>query len=168
MATINTTTAAADHPVTWADLKYWLRLDDESEKTYLLALAGDALDYAEEYTESTLLARSVVTEHTERAGSYDLPRGPVNSITAVVDGDGEQVHDYRVIKTGTWQRLLINADYAMPLTITYNAGFSVLPRLVKRAILLHCEMLYRNRGGEGDMAGINRCYDPYRRNVWLG
>ena len=162
--------ASSEFPILWTDIKYWLRLDGTSEQSQLLSLAADALAYAENYCEATLANRSLVTKHykSQSQSKYFLPRGPVTAIASIVDADDRNITDFEYTADALADYVRIDDPYKLPITITYASGYSTLPNQLKRGILCHIELLYRERSGGGDMSGIHRCYDPYKRSQWVG
>jgi hypothetical protein len=163
-------TVSDDNPIAWADIKYWLRLDTNDEQTQLLDLSANAVAYAEGYTEASLYPKTLSAVYPDimAKSEYPLLQGPIVAITSVVDGDGMTITDYTLKTIGNDSFVKINVGHSAPVTITYSAGYTALPRRLKQGVLCHIELLYRERGGGGDMTGIHRFYDPYRRSQWVG
>src|SRR5688572_28791563 len=107
------------NPIEWSALKWKLRQDDEEQKSELMALALESVAEAERITEASFVARDLTVIHYEKEPAYFLPRGPLNSIESVTDGDGIEIaeDDYSVEEDGNFSYLVIDVDHAMPLTI---------------------------------------------------
>ena len=196
-------TPPASEPVTLAEAKAWARVDSADEDAVLTGLVAAARAAAEEY-----LGRSLVTQTWKltldpcgRRGewfegtydlpvdyfdgdlprAFDLPRGPVASVTSVTTYDPSNVAalfaapNYRLDAAGA--RLLLNPNAYWPgnlraaggCEIVYVAGYgksSSVPQPIKTGILIHAASLYEQRGQCTDaMAlppGAEQLYRPYR------
>ena len=174
-----------------SDLKTHLRLDDDSEDSYLSTLLLSASDYAAGY-----LGKSLIT--TELRRQYDmasigpqlqpvrlgrnviyLPLGPVTAVDSVevLDRDGEateiEASDYTLDTESQPARIYLHEYHTGReiafLRIDYTAGYGAsaedVPQLIQHGILMHAAYLYEHRGDcDAQSAAIKSgAIDTYRR-----
>jgi uncharacterized phiE125 gp8 family phage protein len=141
------TTAPAERPVTWNQVKAHLRLDATDEREYVLELIDAATQHAMDAMSCSLVSQRITA--TFYCGEpVNLPRGPLLSIVSVVDDDGRAITDYDVRRRGLTDYLVFNEGYAAPLTVVYTAGYATaaaVPADVKHAIRTHVATLYGMR-----------------------
>lgn len=140
-----------DRFIAWDSARVHLRLDLPDDRAYVLDLIDAATAYAEGAMDSSLGTQTI------EATFYDgdklwLPRGPIQSITSVVDANNTTITDYTVEGYGTIDVLKVNRPYKGPLVVTYTAGFDAVPADVKQAILCHVGTLYEFRESIGTAA----------------
>jgi hypothetical protein len=165
-------------PVSYADAKAWLRLDNDDDQAIVTALISTAREFAETSTQSTLVTRQIAatwydTDSPPQWGMVQLPRGPVVSIDAVEDRDGnpQDTSGFEVRRYGTTDYLYLHSG-TWPGTVTYTAGTAVAPS-IKTAILLHVAHLYANREATNDKAqnvvafGLQAIHDQHRAGGYL-
>ena len=196
-------TPPASEPVTLAEAKAWARIDSTDEDAVLTSLIIAARSAAEEY-----LRRSLVTQTWKLTldlpcgrgdwfdGTYDLPvnsfdgelprafelpRGPVASVTSVTTYDSSNTSalfapsNYRIDASG--DRLILNYGAIWPANvrpqagceIVYTAGYGTsasVPQPIKTGILIHVASLYEQRGQCADAMdlppGAKQLYGQYR------
>lgn len=155
-ATLTLVTVPASEPLTLAEAKTWLRIDESADDSRVAAMIAAAREVIEEHTGRQLITatwRLTLDEFPEWA--IDLPRGPVQSITAVqyVDtaGDTQTLSSasYRFVAA---QNLIepayglswpITRSQAGAVTIDYVSGTSTAPERAKQAmrfLLAHWDM----------------------------
>src|SRR4051794_24973698 len=108
------TTAATGNVIEWASLKTHLRVDNDAERDYVLELQNAAVANACEAMECSLLSQTYTATFYADERIY-LPRGPVTSVTSVVDDNGQTIttSGYTLGRVG-------NADYlAMRVSFKY-------------------------------------------------
>lgn len=163
-------------PITYAEAKAHLRLDNDDEVSYITTLIDVVVSYAEGETESLLTARAVTVVHYDPPTSdqkYVLPLGPVNSLTSVADDNGA-ITDYDLYYVGNKFFVKPNAGTELPLTIVYNGGYSAVPADLKHAMLIHLAHLYMNREANARNIGdqvqhsLTAIYNRYRRSEFVG
>lgn len=141
-----------DAPVSWAQAKVHLRLSSDDEQDYVEDLIDAATDHAEEAMACTLMARErSVTFY--RGGPMYLPKGPLISVTSIIDADAKTITDYDLEKVGNADLLTINEGFTYPLEVVYQAGYasaSDIPAAIRQAILCHVGTLYENRESVSD------------------
>src|SRR5579862_225427 len=123
------TSQPAAEPVTYAQAKAQVRADDDSEQSLITSYIVAARLYGEQATGKTWVQRNVQAKFWEQKDRYNLPRGPVQSITSIVDGNGNTVSssNYQLRKIGNTDYVYFtgntpNVD-AGPVVITYVAGY---------------------------------------------
>ena len=195
-------TPPASEPVTLAEAKAWARIDTADDDGLLAGLIAAARQAAEEYLRRSLVTQTwrltvdgeaggrgewtpgvydLPVNHFDAAlpDAIDLPRGPVQSITAVTTYDAANAAavfapaGYRCDPA----RLLLNPGYSWPAglrtpggtDILYTAGYGApadVPRPIRTGLLIHAASLYEQRGLCDDAAGLPpgclALYAPYR------
>lgn len=152
------TTQPASEPVTYAEAKAQIHLDDDEEQTYVEGLIKVARRYAERVLSQCLVNRTVVATFYDSTTWVGLPRGPVpaaNRITSVEDRDGNAVTVYEVRRIGNQDGLYFSNAPSFPLTVTYTAGYGDaddVPEDTKHAMLMHIAHLFRKREAVTDKA----------------
>lgn len=168
------TSAPATEPLTLAEAKLYLRVDNTDEDTLISDLIVAARMMAE-----TWLRRSLITQAWKIA--YDdgipedvqLPMGPVNSVSSVVAVNRDasvQVID----SAGYWldaaqNRLMLdNPLLGFRIEITYATGYgdaAAVPTPIKQGMLAHIAALYDSRGENGETSLPEQAaalYAPFR------
>lgn len=188
MAGLERMTPPAVEPLTLAEARLHLRLDDTAEDTLVSALIVAARQMAEQH-----LGRALITQGFRLwldrwpAGrrALDLPRPPLSAVSAVTtyDEDG----DATVLDPASWLadvvavpgRLVLRAGTATPfgsraanaVSIDYEAGYgdaaTDVPEPVRRGMALLLGHLFESReaGGEGLRPlplGVEALWAPYR------
>lgn len=134
-------------PVTWAEAKAQCKITLDSEQSYVESLIEAAADYAQEAMACSLMQQTLQIIF-ETGDDLLLPRGPILSITSVVDADDDDISSYRLVHVGKLSRLVLNQAATFPLTVTYEAGHSVaalIPASIRLAIKQHVASLYAVR-----------------------
>ena len=189
-------------PVTVQEVKDYLRLEgfiDDSDSlstdftdddTLIGELITSAREGLEEWTGLSFIPKTWEIEFTNLAGNFVIPFGPENSITSLTDLAGNFVIPFGPVNSITsltdsdddltaitvYTLTIDNAKLKTPLQadmiMTYEAGYSVLPKRLKEAILKEVAYRYTHRGDE-ELRGV--CYDainlaaPFKSvGTWLG
>jgi hypothetical protein len=177
------TTSPTGTACTWEQLKAHVRPGNCSEQPYLLDLLASATTYAETKLEACLLPQTITAifdiEDIGWAGEYQfayltmlegrnrwqLPRGPILSITSVTDTNGNPVRYLRHTEG--------NADFIIPqipiartmapVTVVYQAGYEIIPADILNAIKVHVATIYFNREDTSNLATnpVHRIDDFY-------
>lgn len=178
-----TATQPATLPVTWAQLQSHLRLDDETQRDYVMEqLAAAAVDYAEGAMGRSLMTRTVTATFYARArDSLYLPRGPVTSVTGIVDAAGNTLPatSYSLEYVANAARLRVNGGLtsSVDLTVTYAAGYATaaaIPANLRHAIRMHVSHLWNNPDAYADKslvavpAGLEAFYRLHSWNTGVG
>ncbi len=171
--------------VTWEDADQHLQLDgDETQKAAVEAMIGAAWGHLD--GPDGWLGRSLGTQIVDyyRDGFYEgditLPLGPVQAVLAI---------EYRSPDDGSWVTLPADqyelrgdvvgpafgkptmsawpgvADIAEAVRIRYRAGFAILPRPIRAAILLMVADLFENPGTTSDAGSSSAIAVPMSLTV---
>jgi uncharacterized phiE125 gp8 family phage protein len=154
--------------VTWAQMQAQLRLDTADEQQLISDYVDACIEYAEQALYSSLLTRTIVVQDAapislvfwaacQPKARYELPRGPVQSITSMVDANGQVIPPANMILDGYGFLDILNVNYSSyvaPVTITYVAGYGPaaanVPADICMAIRTHVAGLWRNRESISD------------------
>ncbi len=161
----NVTTPPANLPLTWQQIKSHIKPNDE-EQSYVLDLLASATSHAEEKMECSLIPRTITaTFDRNDVGEFDsldqwttypywchthrgfwIPRGPIISITSVVDANNAAV-PYKTQQDGNRFTVIptVPIHGRLPITIVYQAGYSAVPADILNAIRVHTATMYRYR-----------------------
>lgn len=176
----------AEEPVSLAEAKAFLKVDDNAEDGLITTLIGAARLHVESVTGRALLAQSwrIVLDHWPESGVVKLPVAPLISVTAIAASDDYGAsHD---IGLGQFRsepdRLIVpRTVIGMPLTreqggieIDYVAGFGSEPEDVpadlRRALLGLVAHWHEHRdavliAGSGSVvpSGFDRALAGYKR-----
>jgi uncharacterized phiE125 gp8 family phage protein len=134
-------------PVTWASMRARLNLDDAGQRETVTEMVDEATAYAEERMQCSLMRQTITAKFWE-CEPVHLPRGPVASVTSVVDGDGNAL-TYTQSKVGNSDRLALTSNpTAYPVTVTYTAGAASaddVPADIRGVIREHAATKYLHR-----------------------
>jgi uncharacterized phiE125 gp8 family phage protein len=157
-------TPPAIEPVTLAEAKAHLRLDDDTDDDYLAAMIPAARMQVEAGIRRVLIDQTwrLSRDDWPPGGVLELPVAPVRSITEVVvyDGDGEPI----TLGPGTWRldagapaRLLLAEAPPAPLrridgievdlVAGYGASGIDVPQPLRQAVMILVARWYENREG---------------------
>ena len=159
-------TAPASTPVSLAEAKAWLRVDDAAENDLITALIAAATGMIEQITGLAIMEQTWELVLDSFADSILLPKGPVSAITWVKYIDPDSVEqtlgasNYALDAVSDPQWLVRAADASWPaiasginnVTIRFTAGVSVAADLasLKTAILMLVAHWHGNREAAGD------------------
>ena len=186
-------TSAPDvEPLTVADVKLHLRMtSDTTEDALISALITAAREYCERYTERAFMTQTVALYLDEWPDEdyIELPLAPLQSVTSVVykNSAGTETTmtvttDYIVDANSPTGRVVLaygktwpdfTAYPVNPITITYKAGYTAVPKSLRQAMLLLIGNWYENR--ESTVIGtvtkemefaVKALLDQYRFRWW--
>lgn len=162
--TLTQSSGPSIEPVSRADMKLHLRVDDTADDGYIDSLIQAAREWCEDFTNRQFIqATWVLYLDAFPAWNILLPRPPLSSITSIayIDTGGTSQtfssDDYTVDTDSTPGRVYPNYDESWPatraqqkaVTITYVAGFGTattdVPESINQAIKLLCGHWYENR-----------------------
>jgi hypothetical protein len=140
-----TDTAPVTEPVTLAEAKLYCRVTNSVDDNQISLMIKQAREAVEVDTGLSLIPKTAVVWFTNWNSSFDLPYGPVNSITSLINeqGDTIAVGDYTLIG-GKFPKLIRPAY--QNLKFTYTCGYTTIPNDLKIAILDQVSYDYENRG----------------------
>ncbi|MCF4166478.1 phage head-tail connector protein [Zavarzinia compransoris] len=188
MAGLERVTPPAVEPLSLAEARLHLRLDDTAEDTIVAALIVAARQMAEQHLRRALITQGFrlwLDAWPLGRRALDLPRPPLAAVSAVAtyDEDG----DASVLDPASWLadvvavpgRLVLRAGAATPfgaraanaIAIDYEAGYGPaatdVPEPIRRGMALLLGHLFESReaGGEGLRPlplGVEALWAPYR------
>jgi uncharacterized phiE125 gp8 family phage protein len=167
--TLTLITPPAVTPVSAAEMKRWLRIDDDEEQAEIEAMIGDAVDHVDGW--SGILGRAMIEQTWELtldafpACDIQIPLGPLIGVTSIKYDDPDGIEQtlsasaYEVdnLREPGW--VVPVSGTAWPSTIVainavrvrFTAGFgndaASVPGSVKRALRLLIAHWYQNREG---------------------
>ncbi len=157
-----TVTTPAPVPVTLAEAKTYLRIDDTAQDGVLTALIDSATDYVARQTRTTLgvtAYRLLLDGFPSEREPLLLPRPPLAAVQLItyVDPDEQQVildpSRYSVDAASLPGRIALKAGQTWPavngggyaVAVEFTAGYAQVPDLLKQAILFLVGHWYENR-----------------------
>lgn len=132
--------AEGSEPVTLNDVKEWGKIDTTADNSLITALITTSRLMCEQYTNTSLVTRTIVADINNVNGGFILPYGPVTNTPTAVDWQNEAI-------TLVWNFSQIQTPYGR-MAVTYEAGFATLPEVYRTAIMEQVLFLYEHRGEE--------------------
>lgn len=126
-------------PVTLADVLTWGKIDTNAENALITALIKTARIMCEQYTNTSIITRTIVADINNANGGLILPYGPVTGTPTAVDWQGTAL-------TLVYNFSQVQSPYGK-MTVTYTAGVTDTS-LYKTAIMQQTLFLYENRGDD--------------------
>ena len=127
--------------VTLAEVKAQCRVFSTFEDDYLTSLISPYSDLAQAYTRRMLTTGEASVFLEEYCPKIQLPFGDVTAVTEVLVDDVETT-DFTF--NPITQKVKINVSFS-EVKITFNAGFTTVPDIVKQAILIAINTTFVNR-----------------------
>lgn len=180
------TTPPGAEPLTLAEVKAHLRIDDGEEDALLLSLTGTAREYLERETGLCLLAQSwrLYLDNWPADGIVRIAKSPVRAVqTVTVYGEGGlaldvSLEDHLLDGEGRPARLWLRhppspGRMVNGIEIDFSAGYGEagtdVPDTLKRAMLIHVGHMFAYRGvlspdqrPAGIPDGYQRLVAPFR------
>lgn len=180
-AIINITETADNitEPITVQEVKDYLRLEgftdtDESTSESLSdfdfddTLIGEAITAVREMFEVkcslSLVPKTLDVVLTNLKGMVQLPRGPVTLVTGIVNSEGDAIDTDLITVVGS--KYLKSPTYEN-MTVTYDVGYTEVPKAIKLDLLRAAAYYYMNRGMESVPVFVSQLASKYSRNTWL-
>lgn len=182
-------TPASTYPVSLAEAKLHCRVDDSTDDALITALITSATEMAEQETGRAIMPQTWRLTLDAFPDAFELTRVPVQSITSLqyTDPDGATIalntgSNYRLSdwEDCTTAKVVPVAGYQWPtpkddtdvVSLTYVAGYTVVPEPIKQWIKLMISTMYENRETEAyssravsttvQMSFVGRLLDRYR------
>ena len=136
-------------PVTLQEAKDWCRIDVSDDDDIITELITAARIICEQYSNISFIERTVTARLKNELGGIYLPYGPVlsydNPVTFTDDEGTEQgATDYTIVGV---QFKAVKEPFT-ELTVSYPAGYDVLPKNLKKALLNQIAWMYEKRGDD--------------------
>jgi len=154
-------TAPTSEPITLAEAKLYLRIDNTHEDTLLTDLIVAVRMIAENWMRCSLISQSWKLAYDYGIPeSIWLPMGPVSAISSVVIVN-QDTTTQTIDPSTYWLNAAQNAMAMLgvligfQIQITYNTGYgtaAAIPRPIKQGMLTHLAAMYDSRGETGEMA----------------
>lgn len=138
-------------PVTLAEAKNWIKVETDDDDAIITMLITAARQYCEGYIGQSFVERTVtaivVNELVLNGRGIRLPYGPMGAMVSITDINGFvlDITSYKIIGESFFQ---ISSPVSSWLECIYTAGYAVLPKQFKTAILEEIAWLYQHRGDE--------------------
>jgi uncharacterized phiE125 gp8 family phage protein len=167
----NIVTPPATQPITYQQAARHLRLPDMEDQEYVNDAIADAIDAVQNEIDGSLVTQTLAVTHFDYSAQYFyLPRGPVQSISAVT-ANGLTIAStlYALEAAGTYDYLYSKILLSPPIVITYVAGYTAIPNDLRRALLVQLSQFYEFRESQSPKTltmvsnGLERIYDKRRR-----
>lgn len=160
---VKRTTDPTEYPITLAEAKAHMRVDDSDDDTLITACIAAATEYCQDYTGKQFVTATFTGKFDTLYGVIALPYPPLQSVTSItyIDTDGEEqtvsTDVYGVDTYGAVGQVFLKYEQSWPtdvrghtqdVTIVYVAGMgaaSAVPENVKAAVKLVTADLYENR-----------------------
>jgi len=147
-------------PITRADAKRWLRVDDSYDDFIIDTLIIAAREICEKYLNHSIITRTVTAILNNSCGNIYLPYGPVKAITSVTDANGNILDADQFTATGA-RFVRIKDPLQDNLKIIYTAGYEDCPAQIKIGMLCQIAYMYENRG---DDTGLKSQLSPMAKS----
>lgn len=133
-------------PVTLTEAKNWCRIDVSDDDDIITELITAARIICEQYSNISFIPRTVTARLKNPLGGIYLPYGPVTELASVTDDDLNELEigDYTITGASFKQ---IKEPFT-ELTLVYTAGYELLPKNLKKAMLNQISWMYDNRGSD--------------------
>lgn len=163
--------APSAEPVSLADVKAFLRIEDSDEDTLIESFISAARRAAEEYMSRSLAAQQWKLSYDGYPPqSVNLPYGPVNSIVSVdifqVDETSATLAAQSYYLTPARDMVLFDViPCGHRVEITYSAGATLasdVPPSIRQGIIGHVAALYEQRENAAMPESTKALYAPYR------
>lgn len=160
---VNEGSITPTEPVTLTEAKDFSRIDIDTDDDLITELITAARLMCESFTNIGFIEQERIVILNNGNGSVLLPYGPVGTISeVVVDEEILSTTEYEV--SGNQFKRLISPQVDS-ISITYESGYSELPKNLKTALLNAIYYLYDNRAQGVDNIGpiAAMLLKPYQR-----
>lgn len=153
------TSAAGTSPITLAEAKAHLRVDDTTEDTLISALIAASTALVGEMAGRVMAAETWAASYSSIEGDLVLPKSPVTGVSSVTYYDSADTlqtksnADFYLFQSDDFTSLRPKPNKAWPvtavredaITITFTAGYATLPTELRMAVLLCIGHLHEHR-----------------------
>lgn len=150
--------------VSLSEAKAYCRVTTDTENTLFELLIKQAREAIEVATGLSLMSKSVTVWFSNFDGKFQLPFGPVNSITSITTEAGTALTEAEYNLVGLQFPTLTRPIYGNMMAI-YTTGYSTqtLPADLKVAILDQVSYDYENRGLDSDTGICQKSWKACQR-----
>jgi uncharacterized phiE125 gp8 family phage protein len=161
---VQITTDVVTEPILVTEVKNYLHIDFDNDDIFISALITAARLRLERFT-GCYFAPKTVKVYAELFNDFELPYGPITSITTVRRWAGDTDFDtLTTYVTKGSQFVIFVPEICGEYELTYIAGFVTLPEDLKLAMMLEVAHRYENRGDEIKLNGFSKdLAHTYRR-----
>jgi uncharacterized phiE125 gp8 family phage protein len=126
-------------------IKLYCRVSTSVDDNQISLMIKQAREAIEVGTGLSLIPKTAVVWFTNFNGTFNLPYGPVNSFTSLIDENGDTIvaADYTLVG-GKFP--MLTRPLWKNLKATYTVGYTTIPNDLKIAILDQVSYDYENRG----------------------
>ena len=167
-------------PVSVDEIKFQLNMkfdttldyDFNDDDTFIAMLIANCREAVERHCNISIIEKEIEAEVRNECGNVALPAGPVDTITAVVDADGDAVTGYTV-KGGRYP--YVESPLYDFIKFSYTAGYAAVglkvPKSLKQAIIEEVVWRYSNRGDSNETgicsAQARNLLSQFNNKSWL-
>lgn len=142
-------------PVTLSDMLNWGKIDQSVDNALISSLITTARLICEQYTNTSIITRTIVADINNVNGGFILPYGPVTNTPTAVNWEDTAL-------TLVYNFSQIQTPYGR-MAVTYTAGFTTVPEVYKTAIMQQVLFMYENRGEGGISKEAKQLLNPLIR-----
>lgn len=157
-----TNTGVVVEPVTLTEAKNYCRITTSADDTQIELMIKSAREAVEAATGLSLIAKTAIVWFSNFNGKFELPFGPVNTFTSLVNEQGTTLTSVQYTLIGGQFPTLQRPTYAN-LKATYTVGYTTIPSDLKIAILDQVSYDYENRGLDSDTGLCNKAWKACQR-----
>lgn len=145
------TSGPSQYALTTAEVKDFLRINDNYDDLYIDLLIGAVQEQVERYMGLDTTLRTRRSYWMRTGGMIRLPYGPHGSVTSVVSRDDDNVDttltagtDY-LVQGMKFKDIRLLQPTGSQILVTYESGHAVVPSAIKGAMLQEISLQYKNR-----------------------
>lgn len=122
-----------DPALTYSETAAYLKIDNIEERSRITALIQRATEDTQDQLAMSLMPQTLVATYYDDE-DICIKRGPILEITSVKDDNDSDV-SYTLRTYGYSEYLNLTSSATYPVTVTYRAGYEVLPEKYKAMIM---------------------------------
>lgn len=159
-----TDTGVVVEPVSLTEAKNYCRVTTSADDDLITLMIKQAREAIEKGTGLSLIPKTAVVWFTNWDGKFELPFGPVNSITSLINENGDTIDTADYTLVGGKFPKLTRPSYNN-LKFTYTCGYTTIPNDLKIAILDQVSYDYENRGLDANSGICEKAWKACQRNT---
>ena len=154
--------APVTEPVTVSEAKLYCRVTNTADDDQIEIMITQAREAVEVGTGLSLIPKTAIVWFTNFDGNFNLPYGPVNSFTSLIDENNNTIDaaDYTLVG-GKFP--MLTRPLWRNLKATYTVGYTTIPNDLKIAILDQVSYDYENRGLDSDTGICEKTWKACQR-----